>query len=59
MNSKFKEGDKVSIRFKGKEYLGKVYIIDNMPNGFRYDVMCSEPEKVVIKHCDEDKLQKS
>ncbi len=58
MEPKFKKGNKVSLQFKGKKYIGKVYIIDNLYNGYRYDVMCSEPEKVLMKHCDEDKLKK-
>ncbi len=56
MNPKYKEGDTVSLEFRGKKYTGKVFIIDTTDKGYRYDIMCSKPEKVLIKHVFEDKL---
>lgn len=54
MNPKFKEGDRVSLELKDKKYIGKVFIIDITDKGYRYDIMCSKPEKVLIKHVFED-----
>lgn len=56
MNNKFKEGNKVSLQFNGKKYTGEVYVIDNMQKGYRYDIMCTEQKRVLIKHIDEDDL---
>jgi len=54
MKAKFKRGDKVSLEYNGKSYIGEIYIVDITPKGYRYDIMCSKPKKVLIKHVYED-----
>ncbi|MAF35516.1 hypothetical protein CL622_00140 [archaeon] len=60
MRPKFKIGNSVELEFRKKKYIGKIYIIDRRPDGYSYDIMCSKPEKVLIKHVKEDypKLKK-
>ena len=53
---KFKEGDAVGIMHEGRKYTGKVFVVDMTDRGYRYDVMCSKPEKLIIKHIFEDEL---
>jgi len=60
MKSKYKIGNKVSFMFDGKRYYGKIYIIDfirDMEHDWRYDVMCSKPEKVLVKHIFEENIR--
>ncbi|MFH0874751.1 MAG: hypothetical protein V1859_02350 [archaeon] len=56
MNPKYKIGDKARLLIEGKEYSGEIFIRDNTDNGWRYDVMCSKPKKILIKHVYEKKL---
>ncbi len=58
-DSKFKKGDKVIFQLEGKMCTGEVYIIDNLPKGYRYDIMCSKPRKILIKHIYEVDLQRN
>jgi len=53
---KFEEGDTVGIMHKGSKYAGKVFVVDITDKGYRYDVMCSKPEKLIIKHIFENEL---
>lgn len=41
---------------KGRKYYGKVFVVDIMDKGYRYDVMCSKPERLIMKHVSEDEL---
>lgn len=50
MKAKYKIGDKVSVRLEGKKYSGKVCVIDVIGYEFRYDIMCSKPKDLLIKH---------
>ena len=56
MKQKFRIGYKVGLEFKGENYQGEIYIVDMLPKGFRYDVMCDKPEKLLIKHVFEKEL---
>ena len=53
---KFKEGDTVGIMHKSIKYTGKVFVVDTTDKGYRYDVICYKPEKLIIKHIFEDEL---
>ena len=57
MKPKFKMDEVVSVICDGKVYTGKVFVIDNMPNGWRYDVIATKPSNLIIKHIDENKLR--
>jgi len=54
MVSKFKEGESVVFLHRGQDYKGTIEIIDVTDKGYRYDVMCILPEKILIKHIYED-----
>ena len=59
MEPKYKKGELVEFRHLDKKLVGKVSIIDWMPNeGFRYDVMINDPEMILFKHIYEGKLKK-
>lgn len=57
MKAKFKLGKKVTLKHEGKEYAGEIYIIDVTDKGYRYDIMCYKPEKILIKHVFEQDIE--
>jgi len=62
MEPKFNVGDKVSLIHNKKKYCGVVLVRDfrNMyweKEGYTYDVVCENPEKILIKHISENNLK--